>query len=112
MISISTTSASNYNLILNEQLLSDAETQTARISRSKTLDGGCVIINNGVQDADRTFNYSVRTSKENINKIYYLFQNETLVSISNETGFFHAAFEQFQNDSGILGMTFLVKESI
>lgn len=112
MISISTTSASTNQLILNEKLLSSPETQTARISRSKTLDGGCVIVNNGMRDADRTFDYSVRTSQTNCNIMNYLFRNETLISIANDTGVFHAVFETFRNNDGLLEMTFLVKESI
>ncbi len=66
-----------------------AQENTKRISRVATLDGGCVISNNGITDSDRTFKFTAKKVPEDVRlSLWVFFQNETLVLLSCPEGVF------------------------
>lgn len=98
------------NIVFDELALSENEELSARVTRVKTLDGGCEIIHSGVSDADRTLRYTAFLNAEKAGIISWLFKNETLITVANNDGVFLAVIEKFYNDNGKVKITLLVKE--
>lgn len=114
MIAISpTTGNSPYGpIIMDERAMSEAESREARISRTRTLDGGCVIVHSGAPDADRTLNITARITRAQAADFIGLYKTETLVIIGHPDGVFTGAIYQAKNDSGIITTRILFKEQI
>jgi len=93
---------------LPETVLRDAR---ARVTRTATLDGGCVITNNGLAAADRTPEIRARImTKAACDVLWNLFANHTLFTLSTEEGFFVGAIDRLKVDNGDVKLKFLVKE--
>ena len=81
----------------------------ARVSRSATLDGGCVITHSGVSQGDRTFTIKTTISERQKTRIEHIHENSTLVNISCKEGFFLGAISTINTSTPDLTMTILIK---
>jgi len=110
MISISTiTQNATGAVIINESLTSAFNTNTARVSRTATLDGGSVITHSGYSDGDRTLSIYARISKDQSKILWAIFRNETFVLVSISDGLYYCTIQRLRTDSGDLSMTILIK---
>ena len=90
-----------------------AQENTKRISRVATLDGGCVISNNGITDSDRTFKFTARQVPEDVRlSLWAFFQNETLVLLSCPEGVFSGYLEKVKIQNSDVAVFFLVYEKL
>lgn len=84
-----------------------------RVSRTATLDGGCVIYDNGYTAADRKF--LVRTPDDNGTIAAWaerIFKNYTSITLSTQNGIFKAAPSRWWIDGYYVNMEFLPTEEI
>jgi len=81
----------------------------ARVRRTKTLDGGCVIDHRGFSDGDRKFDIKAFLDEDTADDLDNIYRNQTIVNISCREGFFEGAISRMSVDNGDLNMTFLVK---
>lgn len=113
MISISTvTKNANGSIIISEGPKSKLKESSARVSRTATLDGGCVITHSGHSHGDRTFKIVGTISESDAAILQNIFETETFVNISTSEGFFAGVIEKLKTDNGNLKLTFLVKEKL
>lgn len=114
MISITTLNFDlNGVLLLNPDASSELKSNTRRISRTSTLDGGCSISDQGFSDADRTFNIQKKNVSEYIaDRIWYLFRTYSLVNVATREGLFKGAIEKVSIVEGDLKFKILIKEKI
>lgn len=113
MISISTlTQNTSGSLVLYEDADSSFEEMTARISRTKTLDGGVSINHSGFSHGDRTFTISAEITEAEAIILKNIHQTETLVWISCKEGFFTGVIESIDIEDGSLDMSILIKEKL
>lgn len=77
---------------------------TARVSRTKTLDGGVHITHSGISDGDRTLTVQARVNRAQEETIRHIFKNHTFVHVSTPEGFFIAAIRQIRIDRGNVRM--------
>ncbi len=101
-------------LILGRTELSDTSTQSRRVRRTKTLDGGVSISDMGYTHGDRTFNIvAERSSRADYERATYLHQTYPLLQLSCKEGLFLGSVESVNVAGGKLYLTFLVlsKES-
>lgn len=86
----------------------------ARVSRSKTLDGGSYIDHSGVSDGDRTFTvaYPADVAESVYPVLVRLHRNYTSVICANRFGVFRGAIESVRVTQGRPIVTFLVQEKI
>lgn len=91
----------------------DPRENTARVSRTKLLDGGVYINNSGVSDGDRTVRVSAEITQDQADILWYIFNNYTMVHLSTSDGFYKAAIQTLKTDNGQMTMTILInsKES-
>jgi hypothetical protein len=88
---------------------SELKTNSRRVSRSATLDGGVVITDGGYSDGDRTFRVNYRDmSQEDEAKLWEIFKNYSQVIISNIEGCFSGVLEyvKCQNGSGTVSIMY------
>ena len=110
MIAISTQIANTSGFVTVDQVVeSTAESKTARVQRTKLLDGTVSIVHYGVSDGDRSINISGYLDKEDAEKLQTIFDNETFVNLSAADGFYDAVIADFTNDSGNIKMTIYIK---
>lgn len=96
-------------VVINESLTSAFKTNTARVSRVTTLDGGSVITHSGYSDGDRTLSVYARISEAQANILWNIFRNETFVLVSIPDGLYYATIQRLRTDNGNLSMTILIK---
>lgn len=88
---------------------------TRRVSRTKTLDGGCVIVDGGFSDSDRTLNIHVDYNETIFSKIQYLHENKTLVHVVIDDNFYSGAISSVTLSRGTqeaIRLQILVKEKL
>ena len=85
---------------------------TARVSRTKTLDGGVWINNSGAVDGDRTFTIKALLTKAQADGLEYIFRNYQTVNLSCSQGFFSGSIYTLGINNGELNMQFYVKEKL
>ena len=114
MISISTLTYDLYGVAtFDPDPDSDLMSNVRRISRTATLDGGCVLTDQGFSDADRTLDIRMKQVPEALaQRLWYLFRNYSLLRVSTSEGCFDGAISNVQVKEGNLTMKFLVKERI
>lgn len=113
MISVSTIiKDSAGDVIINELPESKLHDSSARVSRSATLDGGCVITDSGFCDADRTFDVRARPNKDDVETLRAIFKVHSLVHIATAEGFFSGKIERLGSDNGGIRMTVIIKEKL
>jgi len=111
MISISTTTANiNGNVVLSKIAGSKLMAKTARISRVKTLDGGCYIGHSGYSDGDRTLSITGEITEAQAAILKNLIEVYTGVLISMEDGLFFGAIPSMTAEDGALKMTIYIEQ--
>ncbi len=111
MISITAMQTGTIDGVIFEELPdSQFRNESARVARSKALDGSVVIDHRGFADGDRTLNISADLDEDTADDLWYLHRNETLLNISCKEGFFVGAISQMEDYGGVISLIFLVKE--
>ena len=107
MISISTiTGNSEGNVILKSN--QDFRNNTARISRTKTLDGGVYINHSGLSEGDRTLKLKCKLTKAVSEILWSIFQTETFIHCAIQSGLYYAAIDKLDVQYGHINMTVLI----
>ena len=109
MIIISMTTADLFGHVALKYGDSELSQIDARVSRAATLDGGCVITHSGVSHGDRTFRIRTKINADQKERIEYIHENSTFVSISCKEGFFLGAISYIDTSTPDLIMTILIK---
>lgn len=91
---------------------SKLNTITRRITRTATLDGGAVIIDNGYSPSDATLEfYPFNISKVNLDNIKALTKYHSQIIIDSEYGCFLGTIKTV-DDQPRIKITFLIKEQL
>lgn len=109
MIIISMTTADPLGQVVLKDGDSTLSKIEARVSRTATLDGGCVITHSGVSHSDRTFRISTSINAKQKALIDHIHENSVLVNVSCTEGFFIGAISYIDTSTAKLTMTILIK---
>ena len=115
MISLTAPSADTSGALVFEEdpAASKLDNLKARVSRSKTLDGGVHIEHSGVSDGDRTFTVVVPDVTESQYTILKrLYRNYTSINIACREGFFKGTIERVRVSGGDATITILVEQKL
>lgn len=85
---------------------------TARVQRTKTLDGSAVLNHFGFADADRTVILRGLVDDDTAAALRAIFAAGDLIHISTDEGFFRAAIESLEIENGEVFSTVLLGESL
>jgi hypothetical protein len=111
MIGISTlTQNSDGHLVIHEKKSSVLNDHPARVSRTKTLDGGVYINHSGVSDGDRTLNVVALMSESDRARLLNIHKTETFVRVAIPDGVFQAAISSVRQQKADTVITILIKE--
>jgi hypothetical protein len=111
MIGISTLTANTAgHLVIHEKKASLLNDHPARVSRTKTLDGGVYINHSGVSDGDRTLNVVARLSDADRTRLVNIHKTETFVRVAIPDGMFQAAISSVRQQQADTIITILIKE--
>jgi hypothetical protein len=83
-----------------------------RVTRTKTLDGGCVITDGGVSAGDRTFDVVVQSDRTLWGLLWALFQAAQWVTVTTEESCFLAKLQRISEQDGKISMNILIKEDL
>jgi hypothetical protein len=84
-----------------------------RLSRTATLDGGAVITDGGVTDADRSFDFTTTQVPEDMREaLWAMFQREDLVHLSCPEGVFSGYLERVKITASGVNISFMVHEKV
>jgi len=110
MISIATpTFDLSGTLVLSHTEASVLDTQTRRVSRKATLDGGAVILDRGYTDADRDLNLRAKlVDLAQVGRAAYLLETYSQLLVSTERGCFLCAPVSKRVANGQLHLSFHV----
>lgn len=108
MISI-TTKTYDLDGVIAFESYQDFKSNTARVNRQKTLDGGAYINHAGVSAGDMTFNISKTITEAQAETMWYIFENYTLLNIATDDGFFTGAIESLQINNGAMTCAVLIQ---
>ena len=113
MISISTQIAdTDGSIIIQEDIGgSDLNSHTARVFRSKTLDGGVYISTPQYVDGDRTFRIKANITEMEETRLLYL-KDKGFLHISCKQGFFSCVIEKISCQNGALDMSIFIKDRL
>jgi len=111
MIAISPQTAGSVLIFQNESAIQSVK-RTARLQRTKTLDGSAVMSNHGVTSSDRTFTAKGWLSKTYQETAENLFETGGYICLFCDDGAYKGMIETFRNDNGKVKMTILAKEKI
>lgn len=91
----------------------ELKSNSRRITRTATLDGGAVIVDGGYSDSDRTFRvvYWGMSETDEAN-LWAIFQDYPLVILSVAEGCFYAAIESMAARDGEGNLTILFNERL
>jgi len=113
MIGISTlTQNMSGDLIIHEKISSDIDNFPARVSRTKTLDGGVHIEHSGLSHGDRTFSVVAELSEADKNKLVSIHTTEKLLNVSTRDGFYLAAISSVRRHGADTLIIILIKEKV
>jgi len=111
MISISTlTSDTMGSVVINELPSSDLDTKTARVNRSKTLDGGVYINHFGFSHGDRTLKIDSNLPESQVARINHIFTNYTSVLVSMRDGVYKGTIKDVNAQGQISKITILIEQ--
>ncbi|OGC00146.1 hypothetical protein A2V82_16555 [candidate division KSB1 bacterium RBG_16_48_16] len=83
------------------------------MSRTATLDGGCIIEDNGLSHSDRTFRIiSSSLTKEDAALLGQMIEFYAVLYLSTPDGVFSGAIENLGYSNGTVTASFLVKEKL
>jgi hypothetical protein len=89
MISLSSIETdTNGDIVFDLTGESTLDDSTRRVSRTKTLDGGCVIIDGGFSPADKTFNLSTQYDPDVHSVVKHLHEDMMLIHVSVNGAFY------------------------
>ena len=86
-----------------------------RVSRTKTLDGGCLIVDGGFTDADRTFTVTTKYDPDVFGIIRHLHEDRTLIHISANSSFYSGVISTLtlkQSTREKIAISILIKEKL
>ena len=112
MISLSSITADSDGSIVFDTLPSSEIKETSRrVSRTKTLDGGCVITDSGFSDSDRTLSVNAEYSSDVATILNHLHQDKTLIHIAVDEDFFSGVISSLKIKDNIK-IQILIKEKL
>jgi len=76
------------NVVFDETNDSNLRDTARRVSRTKTLDGGCVIVDGGWTASDKTLNIGLKYDAAKVAVVKHLHEDYTLILISMNEGFY------------------------
>mgnify|MGYP000912754081 FL=1 len=83
-----------------------------RVSRTQTLDGGCVINDGGFSHGDRTLQIVTPYEENRWNVLWNLTQNHTQVTVSTREGLFLGTIENLDEEDRKIRIRVLLKEKL
>jgi hypothetical protein len=83
-----------------------------RVSRTKTLDGGCAIFDGGFSHSDRTWSIEAVVSDAVWEKLWAMMIGYALIYVATEEGFFEACLESADRDEDRAVLSILIKEKL
>ena len=111
MIGISTmTQNSAGHMVIHEKKTSVMNDHPARVSRTKTLDGGVYINHYGVADGDRTLTVVAKLSETDRDRLVNIHKTETFIHVSLFDGCYAAAISRVGRQDADTVITILIKE--
>lgn len=105
-------SNANGSVTLEEKTDSTIKDLVARVTRTATLDGGCVITNNGISDSDRSLTVRADISEAVEALLDAMLENETLIHVATPIGYFTAHIRRATTDNGELTLEIYIKEKL
>jgi len=109
MITISTPTADTEGtVILTKHSQSDLKSNTSRVSRVATLDGGVVINHLGISDGDRTLKIKANVTEVIGDALWYIYQNYSYILIGIKEGLFYGTIQAFKIIKGQAQFTVLI----
>lgn len=108
MISITSLTGSSEGVIFEESKASALRRVSPRITKSKTLDGGIFIDHRGVSEGDRELEIKANISEATAAALQYIYENETLVNLACQYGFYQGAISNLDLKNGAMELTFWV----
>ncbi len=84
-----------------------------RLSRTATLDGGAVITDGGVTDADRSMDFTAAQVPEDIREtLWAMFQSQDMVHLSCPEGVFSGYLQKVKITASGVNIIFMVYEKL
>lgn len=99
-------------VMLKSEADSDLQSSSRRVSRTATLDGGCVITDSGFSHGDRTMRVKALIDQETGERITSMHQSYSLLLFSVPEGVFIGAIESISIQETELSLTILIKEKL
>jgi hypothetical protein len=90
----------------------DIRSGERRVSRVKTLDGGCVITDGGISAGDKTFNIALQSSKTMWDLINGIHKNAQWVIVSTDESCYLAKIASVKEGNGKITINILIKEDL
>lgn len=116
MISLSSIAADmDGNVVFNVTGESTLDDSSRRVSRTKTLDGGCVIIDGGFSAADKTLNISTEYDAGIFSVVRHLHEDKMLIHISINGAFYTGVISDLsikRTTAETIQIRILIKEKI
>jgi len=101
------------SLLLRGSARSDLFSQSRRVSRTATLDGGVYLDDMGFTHGDRTLRITVKAdSLKTIDALAYLHRTYAQLMVATIEGVFLGAISQISVTNGDIIITYLVKEKL
>ena len=84
-----------------------------RLSRTATLDGGAVITDGGVTDADRSIDFTaIQVPEDARETLWVMFQSQDLVHLSCPEGVFSGYMQKIKMSDSDVKVSFMVCEKL
>ena len=100
MISITTRTASEYMVVLDEKPESDLERYSRRNAVRATLDGGGVPSDSGYSDTDREIEIKADITEAEKEVLKHMIQNYVLFNVATKDGFYICMINKFRANGG------------
>lgn len=112
MIAISSIEQNTSGAVVLDGVVDRERSNTSRVTRTATLDGGCVLDNQGYSDSDRTIMAKIDIDEDTADLLWSIFENSPLINLATDHGFYRAAFDRLSVDNGVADFTILIKEAL
>jgi len=115
MISIAKISPDGSNdsvLIKNHRIDSRLFETQARVSKTKTLDGGVVVVTGGFVEEDMAFIVNARMKKADVDILKSIYKTELYIIFSCEEGVFTCVIDSFSDKYGDVRMRVEVSDKL
>ena len=103
------------NVVFEEASNSVLRDGARRVARTKTLDGGCVIVDGGFTASDKTFIIGMEYDATKVAVVKHLHEEYTLIYVATDTGFYSGVISEVTYPRiGVSGVSIkiLIKEQI